>query len=129
MLATILGGCGRSDRLPLNTVEGTVLYRGQPAEGAFVVFHPKNPSEKMRKLRPAATTGEGGLFKLSTYGPNDGIPAGDYRVTVIWRGVSNGGDESHETDRLMGRYSNPKTTPLKMTINPDDPQPALFDLK
>ncbi|MBN2292395.1 MAG: hypothetical protein JXM70_08220 [Pirellulales bacterium] len=124
-LTATLVGCGRSDRLPLNTVEGTVSCRGKPAEGVFVVFHPENPSEKMRKLRPAATTRAEGKFKLSTYGPGDGIPAGEYRVTAIWRGES----EGNETDRLQGRYADPSTTPLKITIDPANLQPVNFDLK
>ena len=128
-LTISISGCGPSDRLPLNSVEGTITYRGKPAEGVFVVFHPVNPSEKMTKLRPAATTRAEGKYKLSTYGPSDGIPAGDYQVTLIWLGVSEDDERPQEIDRLQGRYADPKTTPLKITIDPANLQPVNFDLQ
>ena len=43
-----------------------------------------------------------GSYSLSTYDENDGVPAGDYFVTVTW-GVDGRDDE----DKLRGRYAEP----------------------
>src|SRR5688500_11876299 len=66
------------------SVSGTVLYKGQPVEGATVIFHPQGAAAT---ARPAQGKSEsGGHFTLTTYfGPSDqpaGALPGDYKVTV-----------------------------------------------
>ena len=104
-------GCGRSDRIDVYPVEGSVLYQGKPAVGAFVTFHPNRPEIENRIS--AATVGDDGKFRLSTYNPNDGAPAGEYRVTVVWPSIVNGRPVD---DRLNGNYADVKTTSLEATV-------------
>ena len=47
--------CGRSDRIAVHPVEGSVRFGGEPAVGALVVFHPLDASEDFQRLRPAGT--------------------------------------------------------------------------
>jgi hypothetical protein len=50
-----------------------------------------------------------GSFTVSTYGDNDGAPAGDYTVAVTWE------DPESKSDRFNGRYG-PGTSQLAATI-------------
>jgi len=57
-----------------------------------------------------------GSFKLSTYGTEDGAPAGEYLVTVVWPGgVLPDGREEPE-DKLLGRYSTAARPAAKVTV-------------
>lgn len=123
----LLASCGTSDRLPVYSVEGTVTYNGSPTVGAMVVYHPINPTEKMKKVRPAGKVDAEGRFRLSTYGPKDGAPAGEYRVTVIWPGPGGEGD-SPGPDRFRGKYTNPNTSPLKATVVAGSNEPVKWEL-
>jgi hypothetical protein len=60
----------------LAPVSGVVTLNHKPLEGAVIVFMPKNG---------ATTTGEtdkNGRYELEGYGPNGGIPPGNYRVAI-----------------------------------------------
>ncbi len=111
-------GCG-DGKAPTFDVSGKVLVKGQPAQGAFLVFHPKEPGEK-EVPRPYATTNAEGEFKLTTYESEDGAPAGGYRVSIVWRPVPKSTIESEKPDRLQGKYSNPATSGIEVTI-PKEP--------
>ena len=129
LMAATLSGCGRSDRLPVYAVEGSVLHEGKPTVGALVVFHPENPSDKMKKLRPTATVGAEGKSVLSTYEPKDGAPEGEYRVTVYWPGPGQSGEGGPGPDRLKKRYAIPQTTTLRATVPAEDATLDPFDLQ
>jgi hypothetical protein len=111
-------GCG-DGKAPTYEVTGRVLVKGAPAQGAFLVFHPKETSEKTVP-RPFATTNSGGEFKLTTYESEDGAPAGSYRVSIVWRPVPKSTIEAEKPDRLGGKYSNPATSGIEATI-PKEP--------
>src|SRR5205807_223736 len=66
----------------LNTVQGKVLYQGQPAKGAVVVFYPED-SQGLSAVPSTAITGEDGTFTL-TSGKDGGAAAGEYVVTISW---------------------------------------------
>jgi hypothetical protein len=112
--------CG-SDRVPCHPVHGEVFaLEGKertPAVGAVVVFHPATPLPG-DVPRPTARVEEDGKFRLTTYGKDDGAPAGEYTITIEWvpprppppfRPKQTG-------DRLAGRYSDPATSNLKYTV-------------
>jgi hypothetical protein len=127
VVAATAASCGRSDRLLLYPVEGTVRCQGRPAVGALVVFHPQDPSEKIQKLRPAANVDAEGRYCLSTYQPRDGAPPGEYRVTVVW--PSPGSGERPGPDRLGGRYAKPAQTPLAASVREGSNMLEPFDLQ
>jgi hypothetical protein len=106
--------CGRSAP-EVYPVCGEVFFNGEPAGGASVHFHPADADEGS----PAyATVQEDGSFELSTYGTYDGAEAGDYVVTLSWSDEEKvEGEIIVGPDRLGDRYSNPKTSGFKVTVN------------
>src|SRR3954451_14894602 len=66
-------------------VKGELTVGGKPAEGATVMFQPREaePTDWAAGY-PRATVGADGKFEVSTYGENDGAPAGDYVILVTW---------------------------------------------
>jgi hypothetical protein len=83
VIGTTFVGCGKGGP-SLVPVTGSVTVDGKPANGATVIFH---PTDKEMKLIPAATTDEGGKFKLAT-SAREGAPVGSYDITVVWRSRS-----------------------------------------
>lgn len=84
LLVAVLGiaGCGGADRPSLVKVSGKVLLDGKAVEGATVYFKRETPDPKYR--RPSrATTNAQGEFTPGTYGTDDGIPLGKYKVGVM----------------------------------------------
>ena len=81
LLAPLLGCSGAHGTA---SVSGTVLYKGQPVEGATVIFHPKGETPTAKPAQ--GKTDSGGHFSLAIYfGPGDqpsGALPGDYSVTV-----------------------------------------------
>jgi hypothetical protein len=69
-------------KMSVYTVTGSVLFEGQPAEGATVVLHPEDRSIT---IRPRGVVDADGSFELTTYLPGDGAPVGEYKVTIDWR--------------------------------------------
>jgi len=65
-----------------------------------------------------------GAFRLSTYDPNDGAPAGEYYVSVIWPT-----DGREDEDKLNGRYRDPKTSQLTATVKEGSNELKAFRLK
>jgi hypothetical protein len=124
------GGCSSKPRL--HPVRGKVLYNGQPAVGAKVVFHSKDNSDP-QTIRPIGIVTADGSFTLSSRQQGDGAPAGDYAVVVIWP------DESAKDrrrvmrqssqDRLRGAYSNPDKSLLQARIAEGDNKLPAFELR
>lgn len=114
------------------TVEGVVLYRGRPVEGAEVGFMAAGASRYA-----TGKTDADGEFRLSTFEPNDGAIVGTHTVTVrkLSR-VSNGaraaaGYEDVESamraearraqaerNVLPARYARRDTTDLQYEVKP-----------
>jgi hypothetical protein len=112
-------GCGKDDgRIEVYPVSGKVLVNDVPAEKAKVVFYPV--SENLRQPGmpiPSAHTDAVGEFRLRSYDPDDGAPAGEYNVSIIWLDKKAGDDETQESkDRLGMRYFDPHKSGLKVTI-------------
>jgi hypothetical protein len=120
------GGCARDEaRAPVFPVHGQVRFKGAPAPGAFLVFHPLEDAGD-EPLRPTGLVAPDGSFALTTYDKDDGAPPGDYAVTVEWRKlVTKGEDAEAGPNILPDRYGRPETTPLKVTIaeEPNDLPP------
>jgi hypothetical protein len=146
------GGCGRTQGL--YPVFGKVLYRGQPAVGATVLFHRNGGPEPASNFIPTGVVGEDGGFRLAT-DVEDGAPAGPYNVLITWRDRSSHPDVVSEvsrpapakgsrkaaptalkirptaslpSDRLKGRYSNPDRPLLKAEVKPEVNTLPTFEL-
>lgn len=77
-LALGLLGCGGGETVKTIPVSGTVVYKGQPVEGATVSFW----AEKAPRAA-SGVTNEKGEFKLSMFKLNDGAMPGPNKVTVV----------------------------------------------
>jgi hypothetical protein len=134
---------GGPTRRPVFPAEGVVMFQGKPAVGARVTFI---PIEKSRdRYFPTGKVGEDGTYKLSTYEPGDGAPAGRYNVTVA-RGQLEA-DEYDELNKKMSpqevarhvqklardplyqKYANPQKSGLTAEIKPSATKLEPFDLK
>jgi hypothetical protein len=129
-------GCG-DGRIPTYEVNGQVNVNGRPAEGAIVVFCPVDPSAEVEHLRPAGMANASGQFTLTTFEPNDGAPAGEYKVLVKWPAPTPAAQQREERpgsankgpDRLRGKYYSFESTPLQATIEEQSNQLPPFELK
>lgn len=106
-------GCSSGDRLPVVPVSGSVVLEGEPVEGAMLVFHPRE-SRDAGVLSYAESTADG-TFQASTYDAYDGIPEGDYAVTLTWPEIDEI-DGGFGPDRLKGKFNAPESTPFRATV-------------
>src|SRR5262245_27786333 len=122
---------------PLYPVKCQVLYQGKPADGALVVFHPQAPPEPSLSP-PRALVDAAGYFELATdYRARertetyDGAPPGVYVVVVAWRSAPGGAIREPEDlpDLFNGRYSDPKTSGIRVEIVPGENILSPFRLK
>ena len=132
-----LVGCSRGPRL--HPVEGKVLWRGKPASGARVIFHPVSDTPNLPQ--PSGLVGDDGSFHLRTYiqesrDAEDGAPPGEYKVTFDWSDVSpaaasaDRNDEAAQpTDKLGGRYADPNRSAFRVTVKEGDNALPPFELK
>src|SRR5437868_2276049 len=119
--ALFLAGCsaGGLAKKTCYPVKGELTVGGKPAEGATVMFQPRdaNPADWSAGY-PRATVGADGKFQVSTYGENDGAPAGDYVILVSWEAPNPTNEEASGPDRLGGRYVDPGKSKLSAKIKP-----------
>lgn len=113
--ALFVTGCGDTgpERVQVFPAEGKVIWNGQPVAGALVVLHPSagNP------ISARAQTEKDGTFKLSTYDTGDGVPPGEYTVTVEWRKlIQKDGEYKPGPNVLPNKFSQPTTSTLKVRI-------------
>jgi hypothetical protein len=115
-------GCSKDNdgRMQVYPVSGKVTVKGQPVEGARVVFYGATADlTGPGTIVPVGVTDANGAFQLRSYEPEDGSPAGEFKVTVIWpeRIPPNVDQEMYKPkDRLRGRYSDPQKSGLTATV-------------
>jgi hypothetical protein len=127
----LLGGCGGPGGPELYPVTGTVLYDGQPVEGAVVSFR----GEQALKLA-TGTTDSQGRFRLTTSKKGDGAVAGRHHVIVskfVVEGSADSGpvsmDQAAENpqparpprNELPEKYADPARPLLEFTVSPEGP--------
>jgi hypothetical protein len=127
-LAALAAGCGKKGPV-LYPVKGSVRINGEPARDVNIMFTPVTPPEGgATPLSPAAVTGEDGSFRLMSFKPGDGAPAGDYQVTVIFP-MNRFSKHLSGIDRLKGKFANPKTSGLAAKVEPKSNELPPFELK
>ncbi len=125
VLILMLSGCG--DGLPRTyPCKGMVRVNGKPVKDARVAFYYQGDLGG-RTIVPMAWTEEDGSFVLSTFRSEDGAPAGDYEVTIIWPQYRNmrSGDGP---DRLQGRFADGKKGGLRAQVEAKDNELPPFEL-
>jgi hypothetical protein len=129
-LLSALAGCsGRGAQKGVFAVSGKLTYQGQPMDHAQITFRLVNdPNPKA--LGKLARADANGVYKATSYHRFDGLPAGEYVVTIQWpeaRG-NNGGSQEVATeedlppDRLQGTYADPMSSQLRATVAPKSNQ-------
>ena len=104
------------NRKPTHPVQGKVFFDGTPAPGAMLVFHLiTDPAKKPVRAADALVEPDG-TFTMSTYTANDGAPAGDYVVTVVWPKPLYDDLGRPGPNQLPANYAKIETTPLKATV-------------
>ncbi|WP_422925723.1 hypothetical protein [Singulisphaera sp. PoT] len=128
-----LSACGNDSdgyRFKVFPAVGKVVYKGKPLPRAFVRFHPTDPAKVQLPdgqtglpVLLTTETDEKGKFSHSTYVADDGVPAGDYAVTVMTtlpsRDVENSDGPAQPPPRAAmpsKTYRDPAKTPLKATV-------------
>ena len=107
----------RSHGIDTVPVVAQVLFEGQLAFGAFVTLHPIGESPLPNDVRPAGYVRPDGQVKFATFESQDGVPAGEYLVTVRWNKlVTNGEEATPGPNILPERYLLPTTSGLRITV-------------
>lgn len=107
-------GCGGTKEVPVFPVSGKVTVNGKPATGAQVLFQPVGGSAD--GTRPNAIVGKDGTFALTTRAKDDGAPAGEYKVLVVWRVSVGNPDDGQTRNALPEKFNDPAQTPLTATV-------------
>jgi hypothetical protein len=117
-----LSGCASEEdgRVKVYPVSGKVLVNGKPAEGAELIFYGATPELRgPGTVSASGITNENGEFRLGSYDPDDGAPAGKFNVVVVWQEPIPEGVDSERfqaKDRLKNRYATPETSGLTAEI-------------
>lgn len=109
-IAGLIAGCSSSTLTPPKTVSvsGSVTYKGKPAVGVRIKFHPQFNMGKLEFI-PYGETGVDGKYVLSTGKAGNGAPKGEYLVTLEMPYIDADPQDGLETemDRLKGAYNDP----------------------
>lgn len=132
-----IGCSGDTSRLkdlpkePTFPVTGVVKYQGKPVDKASLTFQSADG-----KITARATSDAAGVFSVSTYGSNDGAPAGIYKVVVavnmakeISPGVLAPEPPGGFKSPIPSRYSNPSTSDLSVEVKGSGKNDLQIDLK
>lgn len=123
ILSILSLGCADEQQTDLparQPTHGTITYNGEVPNGAVIQLWPL-PIETVdwRTIKPAGRVGPDGKFDINTYELSDGAIAGEYLVTVLWTGEN---PDLPMPDLFKGRYSDPSSPVMKVTISDGDNQ-------
>jgi hypothetical protein len=112
-----IAGCAQKDdgRLRSHPVHGKVTVDGKPTKGVYVFLNPAM-QPATHGIYPNAITDDKGEYWVSTYDSEDGAPLGEYTVTAKWPEGEGLMVNSESPDRLKNRYSDPKSSTVKITV-------------
>jgi hypothetical protein len=125
LLCLLAAGCNRSS-IKLYPVKGKVTYKGQPTEGASIVFQPVGGVTPERPIAYGDVKADG-TFELRTEPNGVGAAAGDYNVLIMWFGSATG-EVLDAKSKLPAKYADPETPLLKATVKAEPTQLEPFAL-
>jgi hypothetical protein len=122
----LLAGCF-SRQETLLPVEGQVKFGGQPLTKGTVIFYADTSKGNTTKQEPHGSIGQDGRYKMVTH-PNDGAPAGWYKVAVIATEPSDT-KNPYSTPRSLipQKFGNPWEIQLFLEVRSDAP-PGAYDI-
>jgi hypothetical protein len=118
--ACVVWWCFWPASLHLVSVRGRLMIDGTPPLGAVLTLHPLVSQIKLDPL-PQGQVQPDGTIHWTTKSPGDGLPVGDYAVTVACTPAQAG-------TVLPGDYTRPERTPLRMTVTPEA-APIVIDIR
>jgi hypothetical protein len=101
---------------PTFPVVAKVTFEGKPIPGAFVAL--RGTADSPRQPYADGYVEADGTLRLSTYTAYDGVPAGDYAITVELRKPQFTPDGKRGPNLLPARYAQPKTSKLTYSVKP-----------
>jgi hypothetical protein len=119
-----VAGCG-DGREKVYPVRGKVIdAKEKPAAGALVFFNAVGASHK---IKPVGKVGDDGTFQLTSYDANDGAPAGEFVVTLIWPTPKKTPFDQEGPDQLKGRLADAGKSEIRFTVEkkPDNEVPVI----
>jgi hypothetical protein len=108
VIGALQTGCG-SRTNEVVQVQLKVTVDGSPPVGATVVLHPAD-IESSDKRKPIGTVREDGSVRFSTFKQNDGVPAGEYVVTLVRYQIERDETEGQiitGDNQFNGKYADP----------------------
>lgn len=102
----VVVGCG-NDQPKLVEVTGRVTLAGKGLTAGSITFHP-TAENSFQSDSPSSQLQLDGSFRMRTWPWGDGVPPGDYRVTLS-------PELAGRIDRT--RYGDVGTTPLSITVS------------
>ncbi len=113
LTSILLPGCGQN-RWQAKTfpAEGSVSINGASPQGAVVILESLAGKIDSRGTNPWGVVQADGTYALSMYHYGDGVPKGDYAVTLRWPN-----DDNPPKDRLKGAFATAEHAPLTVTID------------
>lgn len=118
-LAFLMNICGCSKPGPYRKetfpVKGRVLVDGQPVQNLAVICVLLSEADKEHPTESQCFTAKDGSFQIGTYESKDGVPEGEYVLIFKW-GEWNVFSRSYDGDKLNGRYTDPKNSAVKFTV-------------
>ena len=126
-LAFACSSCGSSNKL--YNVSGRVMYKGAPAAGATVFFQ-RQGADPLHEQNIMGIVQPDGSFNLVCGPHGEGAPPGDYDVLIEWRERTGAGKGLAEkgSDRLKGRYADPKHPLLRAVVKAKPNSLPTFEL-
>lgn len=136
----MIAGCGGDGRPRLVKVTGKVTLDGQPLEGAIVAFQPIT-QDKAKYQRPSSGISESsGEFTIGTYGTDDGLPVGKFKVGVVKRELVGKLPDDFNSENAAAynlkykwttprEYADPATSGLEVEVTSSGLKPETIDLK
>ena len=76
----LFSACGQ-DKPKLVKVAGKLTHNGKPLTAGSIYFHPAQKNS-FTKDNPSSILQEDGAFNMKTFPYGDGIPCGEYKITL-----------------------------------------------
>ena len=119
-LAVVCCGCSEPDnRKAVYPVTGVILVDDEPVDQLAIKCFSTGGIDTANPTISSTFTDATGKFEISTYNQGDGVPEGDYTLTVRW-GKRNAMTMSYDGDKFNGKYSEEKSD-IKFTVTAGEP--------
>jgi hypothetical protein len=131
LVLLLLNSCSSKDGVKLYPVHGKVMFNDKPTEGALVTLYAQNPASKMSQV-PTAYVKADGTFAIGTLEPEDGAPAGDYKVSILWfppDARARSAEGGAVANLLPANYGSPTTSGLQIQVKEQPNEVPAFQLK